>query len=72
MPKYIHVNKFRIRAGEPAIGVRRTKSAKADYSRSVAIKDEQGREVARIVHSDTPLKCGARVWIETDLKVESI
>lgn len=37
------------------------------------IRDKDGVEVARIVHSPhKPLSCGARVWIETSGEIELI
>jgi len=48
----------------PVIGVhRRGRNLRGN---SVIIYDKLGNEVARIVQSmHKPLKCGARVWIET-------
>ncbi|MEU6460332.1 hypothetical protein [Streptomyces sp. NPDC046976] len=42
------------------------------YAHETIIRDPDGNEVARIVYRpETPLSCGARVWIETDLLVEA-
>jgi hypothetical protein len=39
----------------------------------VNIIGDDGSVVARIVYQpETPLSCGAQVWIETDLKVETM
>jgi hypothetical protein len=36
------------------------------YSNDIIIFDQDGREAARIIYSpETPLSCGAKVWIET-------
>lgn len=66
----IHVNQHVIKAnnktGErhPVITVKTAKSN--EYGHCVAILDANGNEVARVIYSpDKPLKCGARVWIET-------
>ena len=37
------------------------------------IKDDDGKIVAQLIYSpDKPLSCGAKVWIETELNVETI
>jgi hypothetical protein len=42
------------------------------YTSNAIIRDEEGNELARVVYSpNKPLSCGARVWIETDLKVDT-
>jgi hypothetical protein len=49
------------------------KSSRPDgnfYSNTIAIVDEKGRTVARVVYSPfKPLKCGATAYVETDLTV---
>ena len=43
------------------------------YAHEAIIRDENGNEVARVVYRpDKPLSCGAHVWIETQLDVETI
>jgi hypothetical protein len=43
------------------------------YAHEAVIRDEDGREVAKVVYRpDKPLSCGAHVWIETYLDVETI
>jgi len=76
MKTIIHVNQHKIRANlkngtqEPVITVKDYKANR--YTSSAIIKDSEGNEVARIVYSpDKPLSCGARVWIETQLTVET-
>ncbi len=75
----IHVNMHKIRANkkngtsEPVFTVKRGK--KNTYAREVVIRDEGGREVARIVYRpEKPLSCGARAWIEVSptAKIESL
>lgn len=73
MKKIIHVSQPRIRKNikeadvslhEAPIICRTYKNI--EYGNSVAILDDNGKEVARIVYSPhKPLSCGARVWIET-------
>lgn len=56
---------------KPPVIVRR--KGKSQRCQQAVIRDAQGNEVARIVHSaHEPLSCGARVWIETALEVELI
>lgn len=66
MTTYISVNRHRIRSGEPPVRVARTKSAKADYFRSVKIEGPS----ELISSPDKPiLKCGARLVIITEANV---
>ena len=75
--KRIHVNMHRIRSNlrhnknEPVVVVRHYSSEKVktprltEYGHSVEISGP-----SKIIYSkDDPLKCGARVWIETDAEV---
>tara|TARA_A100001015_G_scaffold311175_1_gene413907 strand:- start:696 stop:953 length:258 start_codon:yes stop_codon:yes gene_type:complete len=71
MKKIIHVNQHKIRSNlkngntEPVLTVKTYKSN--DYAHQAILRDKDGFEIARVVYSpDTPLSCGARVWIETD------
>jgi hypothetical protein len=68
----IHVNQHVIKKNtktkdrDPVLTVKTYKSN--TYAHEVRIKGE-----SRIVYSpDTPLSCGARVWIETNSPVETI
>jgi hypothetical protein len=68
--KRIHVNQHAIKANakngtdDPVLTVKTTNGN--DYGHSVAILDDDGREVARLVYSpEDPLSCGARVWLHT-------
>ena len=72
----IHVNSNTIRSNKknkdnkPPLSVRKTKSARAEYGESVLIYDSAGNVVARVVYRpETPLSCGAQVWIETEFSV---
>jgi hypothetical protein len=56
---------------DPPVIVRTSK--KSQRCQEAIIRDKDGHEVARIVHSPhKPLSCGARVWIETSYNVEMI
>lgn len=75
----IHVNSNVIRSnrkrGEsnPPLSVRKTRSAKAIYANEVLLKDSLGNVIAAVVYKpETPLSCGAQVWIETEFDVEVI
>jgi hypothetical protein len=57
----VHVHQQAIKNGEPAIIVRTYKGS--THHREVSIDGP-----CRIVQSNTPDRCGARVWIETDTK----
>ena len=79
MKTIIHVNQHKIRANikkelrdlEPVLTVKTYKSN--DYGYEAIIKDDNGKEVARVIYSPhKPLSCGARVWIETRNEVEVI
>lgn len=74
----IHVNSNTIRSNkkhgksDPPLSIRRTRSAKAQYAHQVSLVDQQGQVVARVVYQpETPLSCGAQIWIETELEVET-
>tara|TARA_Y100000994_G_scaffold249541_1_gene261905 strand:+ start:5932 stop:6171 length:240 start_codon:yes stop_codon:yes gene_type:complete len=78
MRTFLHVNqhniKFNAKAGnkqrKPVLTVK-------DYRQNrkcnrAIIKDDDGNTVAELVYSpDKPLACGAKVWIETNLTVET-
>ncbi len=74
MKTVIHVNQHNIKAnakGEnlPVITCKTYKSNQ--YSNEAVIYGRDGKEAARIIYSpDKPLSCGAKVWIETNCKVE--
>lgn len=75
----IHVNSNTIKsnrkngATNPPLSIRKNRSSKAKYANEVLIKDSNGVVVARVVYQpETPLSCGAQVWIETTLKVEAV
>jgi len=73
----IHVNQHRIKSNSkngtnlPVLTIKTYNTN--DYAHQAILKDENGKEVARVVYSpDKPLSCGARVWIETLGSVEII
>ena len=73
----IHVNQHVIRSNnrlekkDPVITCKSNGSN--EYAHEAIIYDKDGREAARIVYRpDRPLNCGAKVWIETQNKVELI
>jgi len=65
MKTIIHVHQQLIKKGEPAIIVR-------TYKGSTHHSEVNIDGPAKIIHSPTPDKCGARVWIETDSKYITI
>ena len=77
MKTYIHVNQHVIKSNrkkgevEPVLTCKTYKTN--TYAHEAIIRDENGNEVARVVYRpDKPLSCGAHVWIETQLDVETI
>ena len=70
MTKYIHVNRQFIAmnakdgGNRPVYTVKFSKSGKPRYARSVDILGP-----STMVADEGQLKCGARVWIETDAEV---
>jgi hypothetical protein len=67
----IHVNSHTIRSNqkhgrsEPAIAVRRTRSASPEYYHEVEILGPS----KLVYRPERPLSCGARLWVETDAEV---
>lgn len=77
MKTIIHVNQHKIKSNrkngvvEPVLTCKTYKSN--TYAHEAIIRDAEGREVARVVYRPhKPLSCGAHVWIETQLDVETI
>ena len=77
MKTIIHVNQHIIKSNrkkgevEPVLTCKTYKTN--TYAHEAIIRDENGNEVARVVYRpDKPLSCGAHVWIETELNVETI
>ena len=74
MKTIIHVNQHNIRANskgedKPVLTCKTYKSN--DYTNEVIIYGQDGKIAAKVVYSpDKPLSCGAKVWIETENKVE--
>ena len=75
MKTRIHINQHNIRANTKgaSLPVITTKDYKSNRKSNSAIVKQDGKEVCRVVYSpDKPLSCGAKVWIETDLEVETL
>ena len=77
MKTIIHVNQHVIKSNrkkgelEPFLTCKTYKTN--TYAHEAIIRDADGNEVARVVYRpDKPLSCGAHVWIETQLDVETI
>lgn len=77
MKTIIHVNQHIIKSNrkkgevEPVLTCKTYKSN--TYAHEAIIRDANGVEVARVIYRpDRPLSCGAHVWIETRLEVETI
>ena len=76
MKTIIHVNQHNIKANKdgenrPVITCKTYKDNK--YAHEAVIYGQDGLVAARVVYSpDKPLSCGAKVWIETENKVETI
>ena len=77
MKTIIHVNQHIIKSNrkkgeiEPVLTCKTYKTN--TYANEAIIRDADGNEVARVVYRpDKPLSCGAHVWIETQLDVETI
>ena len=76
MKTLLHVNQHNIRANSkganlPVLTVKDYKNNRK--CNTAIIRDDSGAIVAKLVYSpDKPLACGAKVWIETELTVETI
>jgi hypothetical protein len=77
MKTVIHINQHIIKSNAkknesfPVITCKTYKSN--DYGREVILYGQDGKESAKVVYSpDKPLKCGAKVWIETINKINII
>jgi hypothetical protein len=75
MKTIIHVNQHEIKANRkngtnnPVLTCKTYKSN--HYAHETIIYGQDGLEAARVIYSkDKPLSCGARVWIQTNNKVE--
>jgi hypothetical protein len=75
MKTIIHVNQHNIKANSkdeenrPVLTCKTYKSN--EYGHQAIVYDENGKEACRIIYSpDKPLSCGAKVWIETQNKVQ--
>ena len=76
MKTILHVNQHNIKANSKGadLPVLTVKDYKQNRKCNQAlIKDAEGNVVAKLIYSpDKPLSCGAKVWIETELNVETI
>jgi len=77
MKTILHVNQHVIKSNSkndennPVITCKTYKSN--EYGHQAIIYDKDNNEVCRIVYSkDKPLSCGAKVWLETNNRVEII
>lgn len=75
MKTLLHVNQHHIKANNkganlPVLTVKDYKQNRK--CNSAIIKDHDNNIVAKLIYSpDKPLACGAKVWIETELNVET-
>ena len=75
MKTVIHVNQHIIKKNAKSgscEAVLTCKTYKSNtYAHEAIIYGQDGKEAARIIYSpDKPLSCGAKVWIETENKVD--
>jgi hypothetical protein len=76
MKTIIHVNQHEIKknkdgANRPVLTCKNYKDN--IYAHQVIIYGQDGKEAAKIIYSpNKPLNCGAKVWIETNGKVETV
>ena len=77
MKTIIHVNQHIIKKNacegvtEPVLTCKTYKSN--EYAHEAIIYGQDGLEAARVIYSpNKPLSCGAKVWIETKNRVETI
>ncbi len=74
MKKIIHVNQHNIKANKdganrPVLTCKTYKSNQ--YAHELIIFGQDGKEAAKIIYRpNTPLSCGAKVWIETNCNIE--
>ena len=73
----IHVNQHEIKANmkhgtrKPVITVKTYNTNR--YAHIAIIRDTNDNEVARVVYRpDSPLSCGAHVWVETQCTVDVV
>ena len=77
MKTIIHVNQHVIKSNAKKGEVNPVLTCKTyktnEYAHEAIVYGQDGLEAARIIYSpDKPLSCGAKVWIETQNKVETI
>ena len=70
MKKRIHVNQHNIKANRKDGGTRPVITVKT-YNKNHKCNEVNIHGPSKVIYSpDKPLKCGARVWIETDALVD--
>jgi hypothetical protein len=77
MKTIIHINQHNIKSNiknDEKLPVITCKTYKENnYADEVVVYGQDGLEACRIIYSpDKPLSCGARVWIETQNKIDLI
>jgi hypothetical protein len=77
MKTIIHINQHEIKANNKDNGNRPVITCKTyksnTYAHEAIIYGQDGKEAARVVYSQNkPLSCGAKAWVETKNKVETI
>ena len=77
MKTVIHINQHVIKANKKDSGNRPVITCKTyksnTYAHEVIIYGQDGKEAARVVYSpEKPLSCGAKAWVETHNRVETI
>jgi hypothetical protein len=77
MKTIIHVNQHVVKRNtksgerEPVLTCKTYKTN--DYAHEALIYGQDGKLAAKVIYSpDKPLSCGAKVWIETQNKVETV
>lgn len=77
MKTRIHVNQHRIKSNKnnkenlPVITCKTYKNNV--YTNEAIIYGQDGKEAARVIYSPKkPLRCGAKVWIETENKIKAL
>jgi hypothetical protein len=77
MKTVIHVNQHIIKRNAKQNEINPVLTCKTyktnDYTNKVVIYGQDGNIAAKVIYRpDKPLSCGAKVWIETQNKVETI
>lgn len=67
MKHIVHVHQQKFRKGEPAIIDRTYQGVTHQYELNLICPCGCGHVAARVVQSEVPDSCGARVWIEAQI-----